>query len=482
MSIHNILNDDSMGETKIIQRFAEVGYQIHPDAVAMIKEYGAPDELIQNILASLDGSVLVVKPEHIKSRLPQPTYDVSVLSGATPSTCVGNYEEFVGYFHDRYAKLSEILRRRIGARPIESINLTERNREDVTVIGMVITIRDTSSGHRLMELEDPTGMVPVLFPNHKDVFALSHRIFLDEVVGITGSLTNDGLLIANRIVWPDIPVKKNKQSKPKRNGEACYAVLISDTHVGSQTFLDDAWSQFTKWLNAAIGDDNQKALAKRVKYLVIAGDLVDGVGIYPNQEKELTIPDIYEQYKAAADLLREVPPHIKIIISPGNHDAVRQAEPQPPLPEEITTMFPPNTTFVGNPSLVGLNGAHILIYHGRSLDDMVAALPGASYQEPEKAMVEMLKRRHLAPIYGGKTTIIPGGTDHLVIDTVPDVLHCGHVHTMGISKYRGVTLVNSGTWQSQTEFQKSVNLEPVPGCATLLDLNTMDTSVLKFYT
>ncbi len=93
----------------------------------------------------------------------------------------------------------------------------------------------------------------------------------------------------------------------------------------------------------------------------------------------------------------------------------------------------------------------------------MAALPGASYEEPDKVMAEMLKRRHLAPIYGGKTTIVPGGTDHLAIDSVPDVLHCGHVHTVGISK-------------------KSVNLEPVPGCATLLDLNTMDASVLKFYT
>lgn len=84
MPIHNILSDDSMGETKIIQRFAEVGYQIHPDAVAMIEEHGDADELIQNILASLDGSVLVVKPEHIKSRLPQPTYDVKVLGDAAP--------------------------------------------------------------------------------------------------------------------------------------------------------------------------------------------------------------------------------------------------------------------------------------------------------------------------------------------------------------------------------------------------------------
>ncbi|MEZ5334217.1 MAG: hypothetical protein R2741_02730 [Methanolobus sp.] len=51
-----------------------------------------------------------------------------------------------------------------------------------------------------------------------------------------------------------------------------------------------------------------------------------------------------------------IPKHIKIIISPGNHDAVRQAEPQPKLPECIREYFPENVTFVGNPSIVDLDG------------------------------------------------------------------------------------------------------------------------------
>ena len=61
-----------------------------------------------------------------------------------------------------------------------------------------------------------------------------------------------------------------------------------------------------------------------INYLVIAGDVVDGIGIFPGQDKELAISDIYEQYEKAAQYLNAVPKHIKIIISPGNHDAVRQ--------------------------------------------------------------------------------------------------------------------------------------------------------------
>jgi DNA polymerase II small subunit len=221
-------------------------------------------------------------------------------------------------------------------------------------------------------------------------------------------------------------------------------------------------------------------LAERVKYLIIAGDIVDGIGIYPNQEEELVIPDIYEQYRAAAEHLADVPSHIRIIIAPGNHDAVRLAEPQPALPEEIQSMFTPNVTFVGNPALVELAGVTILIYHGRSLDDLVAAVPSITYHKPDRAMIEMLKHRHLAPTYGGRNSIAPEKTDHLIIDPVPDILLCGHVHTVGVSKYRGTTVINSGTWQSQTEFQKRMNLVPVPGCASLVNLNTLETSILKF--
>ena len=139
-----------------------------------------------------------------------------------------------------------------------------------------------------------------------------------------------------------------------------------------------------------------------------------------------------------------------------------------------------NIKFVGNPSLIELDGIKVLIYHGRSLDDFVAAIPGLSYKAPEIAMIEMLRRRHLSPIYGGRVSIAPEKSDHFVINTIPDIVHCGHVHTIGLSKYRGVTLVNSGTWQAQTDFQKRVNLEPVPAHAPIIDLSTMESSILKF--
>ena len=69
--------------------------------------------------------------------------------------------------------------------------------------------------------------------------------------------------------------------------------------------------------------------------------------------------------------------------------------------------FRKDMLFVGNPAWVTLSGVSVLIYHGRSIDDLVLRLPGISYAAPEKAMIEMLRRRHLAPIYGSRVSIAP---------------------------------------------------------------------------
>ncbi len=295
------------------------------------------------------------------------------------------------------------------------------------------------------------------------------KVMLDEVIGVTGTLSNDGnMLFVNNIMQPDIPLKTNNELG-QRNCKG-KAVLISDMHVGSNTFLKNEWLNFIEWIKKS----------NDINYLVIAGDIVDGIGIYPNQEKELQINDIYEQYQAAAQYLNQIPGHIKIVLSPGNHDAVRQAEPQPAFPDRIKSFFNKDIIFVGNPAVISIEGVRVLIYHGRSIDDLIATIPGMKYKDPTRPMIEMLKCRHLSPIYGSRVSIAPEKQDHLVIETPPDILHCGHVHTVGCAKYRGVTIVNSGTWQSQTEFQRRMNLDPDPAKAVVVDLSNLNTTIISF--
>ncbi|WP_370572838.1 DNA-directed DNA polymerase II small subunit [Methanomethylovorans sp.] len=515
-----------MNQIEVITVFLEEGYQISPNAVELICCHCNPRSLVNRILKNMAPSVLVVDIEHIDEHINensfQEKYEVPVkqsLANNLPaipkiiapigsainpvhsdnpvdvllditdnSTCVGEYMEFVQFFRNRYSRLSEMIRGRLNSRPIESLNKyrnkgigrregMDKDMNEVSIIGMVSDIKSTSNGHKMIELEDTTGSISVLVRMaDKELFELASRFILDEVIGITGALTNDGkLLIAKKITIPDLP-----NTLGQRRRSYGKAVLTSDVHIGSSTFLEEQWYHFIDFLKGDTDNEAMAALSKEVRYLVVAGDLVDGVGIYPGQEMELKIQDVYEQYKKAAEYFSEIPRHITVIISPGNHDAVRQAEPQPMLPENIRADFSENVTFVGNPSVVDLDGVKLMIYHGRSIDDLVASIPGVSYQEPTKAMVEMMKRRHLSPIYGSRVSIAPEKQDHFVIGQVPDILHCGHVHTVGVEWYKNVLLVNSGTWQSQTEFQKRVNVVPTPAQVPIVDLSTLKTTILKF--
>ena len=395
--------------------------------------------------------------------------DVRILKDITGrSTCEGTLEDFSRYFRHRFETLSRLLRSRPELAGALEVYKAKRLSRETRIIGIVKDVRTTKNGHRIIELEDETDSVSVLVPADSGLGA--DAIVDDEVIGVGGHSNDRGLFIAKSIVHPDIPVSK---SFP-RIAERVRVAFMSDVHVGSRTFLADRWARFREW--ACNGDEVSRSL----RYLVLSGDVVDGIGVYPRQDEELVLDDIYVQYEAFAAMLNELPDRLKVILLPGNHDAVRPAEPQPALPAAIQKLFDSNVTFVGNPCTLSLHGVRILAYHGRSMDDFVSALPGMTYAKPLEAMREMLRKRHLAPIYGGKTPIAPEAEDHLIIDAVPDIFVTGHVHAAAIGEHRGVVLANSSTWQSQTSYQKMHNIEPMPARLPIVDLHTGE-AILKAF-
>ncbi|MBM4241825.1 MAG: DNA-directed DNA polymerase II small subunit [Euryarchaeota archaeon] len=386
-------------------------------------------------------------------------------------TC-GEIKDFTAYFNSRYLKLKGFLSRRPDIKEHCPIKDVGRSDDVVKIIGMVNDIHNTKNNDKIVEIEDDSGDITVMVHknNHK-LFEMSERIVKDEVIGVIGSRKRN-LVIASELINPGIP-------RHDENSMDFTTVFISDTHVGSSTFLEPAFNKFIKWINGNYGNEKQLKIAQDVKYLVIAGDLVDGIGVYPNQEKELIITDIYEQYEEAARLIGEID-DIKIIIAPGNHDASRLAEPQPSIPVDYAKdLFKlKNVEFVSNPAFVSLDGIKTLIYHGRSFDDFAMTVKGMSHQRSELIMKELLEKRHVAPIYGERTPLASEIEDHLVIEEIPDVFHCGHVHINAYKKYKGVHLINSGTFQSQTEFQKIYNI--VPTCGEVPVLHHGSFKVLKF--
>jgi len=459
---------------QIAIRFLDTDLQVHPDVIRYIQEKDEPD-LIERIIAQVPKETIVVSPRHLPGFfatrdgtrfLCDPS--VEVVSGSPgTSGSVNGTADYLFYFRDRFTRLGGMIRSRTTSMPIEALTRNPRYRqEECTFIGMVTEVKTTTNGHRIADLEDTSSNISVLFRKDRPVFLDAERLVHDEVIGVKGKLSNDGkLFFGDTIYRPDIRID-NTPYKSEKPGKAAF---ISDVHVGSNTFLPDSWDRFADW----ISDSD-------ISYLLIAGDLVDGIGIFPGQEGELTIRNIYEQYDAFGDLISALPHRIRIIVAPGNHDVVRGAEPQPVIPEEFTKKFPDNCMLVENPALVNLQGVRVLMYHGRSIDDMIGQIPGASYEQSGKMMLEMLQRRHLAPVYGRKTPIAAGRSDRLIIDPLPEILHTGHVHIRGLTTYRGVLGINAGTWQSQTAFQKQMNVNPTPAQAVVVDLQTLVPETFTF--
>lgn len=377
----------------------------------------------------------------------------------------GEVGDFISYFRDRYEKLAKMLRGGIRHTTIVDLkDLKHYKDQKVKVIVSVFDKRETKKGNVMLEVEDLTGTFKVIISknsshvehgkdnNSKEkVWDKVGYILKDDVIAITGKAM-EAFLIAEEVEWPDLPVMRERKTTENDLG----IVYISDIHYGSRYFLSKYFDYFTEWLQ---GKGEAKDIASKVKYVVVAGDIVDGIGVYPNQEKELTIKDIYKQYEMFDDFLERVPDYIEVIVGPGNHDAVRRGEPMPAIPKDLIKND--RIVRIGNPSTVNIEGLKHLIYHGTSMDSLIACLPNASYAHPEKVMVEYLKRRHLSPIYPGNL-IIPEKIDYFVIEDEPDVFHSGHVHKNGYTAYRGTLVINSGTFQDQTEYQVKQGHIPTP--------------------
>ena len=406
----------------------------------------------------------------------EPVFSTKSIAPEKTSATVG---DFTDYFNDRLRRLREMIERgRSGISIISSIDRITQYAEgrELSVVGMVYDKIITKKGNIMITMEDETGTVKVIFTKMEGkgaaLFENARKIAPDSVIAVKGKLSSP-FIIANQLLWPDIPIKNKKLAN-----EAVSIAFTSDVHVGSKLFLEKQFRRFLEWINGNI--ELNKDIAGSIKYLFVSGDLVDGIGVYPNQDKELTIPDIYEQYSFFFDLISKIPEYVHVFVLPGNHDAVQRAEPQPILTDDLIKGFrQSNIHMVSNPSYVTVHGIKVLTYHGTSLDSVIRNVPGCNSAKPETAMVEMLKMRHLSPVYG-ENPIVPTKKDEMAITEVPDIMHMGHMHKNGYAEYHGTQIINSGTWQSRTIYQEKLGHFPTPALLPVYDAMRGNLSSVDF--
>ena len=345
---------------------------------------------------------------------------------------------------------------------------------------MVKEKRITKNGNLIMTLEDLTGEINVLVKSDNDLYSTAEEVQPDDCIGVKAS-GNQDFLFAYDIYFPDSFLEEKT-----RFSEDISVAFISDIHCGNEKHLAENFENFLEWLNSEDED------VKKIRYLFILGDNVDGVGVFPGQENVLELKSLKEQYELLVSYLKKVPKNITCFICPGQHDASRVAEPQPLISKKYAPGLYDlgNVILVTNPCMVKLvegdKEFKVQMYHGASIHTFINEIKELrlmkAHKTPAKAVCHMLKRRHMSPTHGGYTGVyIPYvDNDPLVISEVPDVFCTGEVHRLDVENYHGSLIITGSCWQAQTAFEEKVGNETDPCKVPVLNLKSGALKVFDF--
>ncbi len=496
-----------MDKSDFIKYFLDKGMIVSQDLFNSVSNECNFSDLVRKLEKKLENeNVFVLNPELISDSEFESNSGVQVVATAQSlKSTINNVrvvfsydkdfkkkevKDFVGYFRSRYNKLKNILSSRQELQDSISIMRCSRKQpgDSVNVIGLVLDKAETKNGNIRISLEDTTGVISIIVTKtNPGLYSAARDIVLDEVVGASGAMGN-GIIFCRNIYFPDIPVTHEFKKSP----DEVYAVFISDIHFGIKNFLSGDFMKFVKWLRGEYGNERQRETAGKVGYLFVTGDIVEGVGIYPGQEDDLEIKDIYEQYNEAARYFRMIPERIKIIMCGGNHDAMRISEPQPVFDKKISAGFYGfnNTVIVSNPSVVnihssdGFPGFDVLMYHGFSFPYFGSSVPSIAEKggifRSDLIMKYLLQKRHLAPTHGSNLYMPDESDDPMVISTVPDIFVSGHIHQIATGNYRNVTIINSSCWVTQSDDQARRGIVPHPSKIPIINLKTREVKIMNF--
>jgi DNA polymerase II small subunit len=327
--IIKIKSKQKQGSTIIIDDIKKI---INPESKVTTEDSG-----ISNVDTNIDNSVLEKHPHH------------KIILDASISVNSGEgVEGYTALFRSRYEKSLRILSLRPESKRITKIasirQNTSRNGNNIKsdksygmtgnfvsnstsiVSGLLMSKRGKKNGIEVV-IDDFSGSLNALaitdeLKKQASMLTLDQMVML-EVENISNNKKGLQGFVVKDIISPDIP-----DHLPARSKVECYAVLISDIHVGSKNFMEAEFIRFLNWLSSS-----EDELVHKIKFICIGGDLIDGVGIFPNQDRELLETDTSKQVSHAVDLLNKIPKNLRVFIIPGNHDPGRRALPQPSLPK-----------------------------------------------------------------------------------------------------------------------------------------------------
>jgi DNA polymerase II small subunit/DNA polymerase delta subunit B len=305
-------------------------------------------------------------------------------------------QDYAAYFASRFEVISKMILRKMALmNPVSIGKISQRSRR-FSVVGMV---NEKDDVREEAVLEDPTGSLTLQFGGRtKEDF---NHMVLDEVVGAVCEQENN--VVASNLIWPDLPLRK----EPTKASKDVKCVFVSDIHKCDSCFKKESYSKFIEWASKA----------DRNTYIFVLGDV--------SHEK-----------KDVDEFFNELPKRCTKIFVRGEIDSQTEAA-DIDLP---------------NPTMINIDGVHILLSHGDFMEKY-SSMWGAA---PDVVMLNLLKKRHIDPVFDTNSKIF--NKDPYLLDVPPDIFASGHFHKPSSANYKSVTILSTGSFITEPVFW-SINLK-----------------------
>jgi DNA polymerase II small subunit len=376
----------------------------------------------------------------------------------------------IQFYQSRFMFLYKRIEKSIKARGLELSYFVERgDKEEFTIIVRVNEIRQNKTFITIICEELYKGTSHVFPVYAKTDQENTNLLFVGITIGLIIKCYKERYYI-DEIIWAN---ETTKHYIPKHYTVAKYICAISDVHVGANNFREDKFENFIKYVNDTAS----------IKYLVVAGDICEGVAVYSEQNGSLSLAHgtMDEQVLSMNAIFSKFRKDLNIILSPGNHDSgVGLAEPQP-NPYSNVKFNHPHITCVTNPAFLQIEGLDYLVYHGRALSAYIRDIELFTTENTVDICEYLVKVGHIASMLDVMNVARITNMDYMHIESRPHIFHVGHTHIANVKHSKGTTYVNGGTFQDITPYQQSMGIAPTVGTAVLINIDNIKENEILYF-
>jgi DNA polymerase II small subunit/DNA polymerase delta subunit B len=368
----------NFSKQEIIKTFLENGLQLDSDSLNYFFSNQDKINLFIQIIKNLKEKPLIVTKSFIEETLQLPK--IEILKEFSQPTGIFSSEDILKFFHERYDFFRKILEKRIDLVNLISINRISKKLRKFSIIGM---ISDKNEDEKSVEVEDLTGTTTI-FLNEKNFNLLP----FDAVVGFVCEKRDDKI-IAEDIIFPDIPLKK----EVSKTSSDIYCLFVSDFHLDSS----QNYKFFEKFL------DSVKNLSYPNLLIFFLGDI--------SSKKE-----DYER------IVENIPKKFSYFFLKG----------------ELEKNFNIGK-FFEVPVVVQIQNVKIFLTHGDLFSPYLSI-----FKKPEDTILQLLKLRNFNPTFTSNNF-----SNNYLLDIIPDIIVVGHFHNPTFQNYKGVTIILNGSFDTQ---------------------------------